>query len=386
MRNNNMNVVEMVLSQAATGRDVIGTLVTVVPDNKQFSVTAIDAEQETVTVTELLPDDSAAVAEVITLSGANARIAHYVRNPHEKPVPDVDLLRRGGKNYLVIDGEKEIFCGQIKVAKVLGAIKGLVLMLAEGANDTFDYVVYDVQNDEFRTEISGFTASEDVRLFNFGYEGALINDRLIVGEEEKDENGSPIGFVDKLKYNNLYKVSRDGSLTLCTSFDDEYDDYEDVEFSVPLIDDMYIVEQAGRRDLVIVSTEGVNEYAEIEPLSKPELNLYRYEDYGVSTHVATYSVLDKNAKVYLGGATGYAPVITVKDKDTIYVTTNRGTLVIDDPEVVETLDGFNIFDGVYSYTTENGESGAKWYYSNKAREEKCFISVNTDRGTLISIA
>lgn len=373
----NNNVVTMVLDQAATGREVVGTVVTVVPDNKEFKVTAIDAEARALTLTEVLDEESDAVAETITLSEKNARIAHYVNNPNEKPVPEATLDDKNGKKVLVIEGN-EISCGQLDVLKILDGVKGKVLLLVGSASndEAVDLMSYEVQADKFETISSEFSLRDaEITAIRLADDVLLINDRLIVQKEEKDENGKVTGKYDSLAYNELYQVSENGYIQKCS---DEYGP----EF--PIIEDAYVAKQADRRDLVIVSTKELDGDRIIDV--KPELTLYRINRAGeVCELVGSYEVTDKKARVYLGGGTGSAPVITVKDQDKVLITTARGTLVVNEPEIVAALDGFNYFDGVYAYEDEDGNIGAQWYYSNKAREEVSFTSVDTDRGTLFEL-
>ncbi len=383
----NNSMVALVMDQAATGREVIGTVVTMVPDNKEYKVTAIDTAEGTVTVTEVLPEDSDAVAETVVLSEKNAHIAHYVNNPNERPVPSVSVDTENGKSVLVFEDGNKISCGRIKVVNVLGAIKGTVLLITENAeNDNMiDVMAYDVQSDEFRMVHDAFSVTNaDMKFFRMAEDIALVNERLIVTEDEKDENGNVIGTYKVLKYNNLYQVSASGELNKLGGdvYDEDEDAYVDVEF--PIIESMKLVSQAERRDLVILSvTEDKGD--KIDSID-PTLTLYRVNRSGnICEEVGAYVVKSKDARVFLGGASGSAPVITVKDKDQVLITTSRGTIVVDEPEIVKAMKGFNYFDGVYAYEDEDGNTGAKWYFSNKAREEIAFTSVETDRGTLFNL-
>lgn len=391
----NNNVVAMILDQAKTGREIVGAVVTLVPDNKQYKLTAYDAVEGTITVTEILDEDSEAVAEVVTLSDKNAHIGHYVCNPNEKPVPTVTVDDVNGKNWLVFEDGRRVNCGSIKVLKVLGGIKGTVLLLIEspGNDESTDIMAYDVQTDEFRTVDYGFGLKKsETNLMRLAEDVTLVTDILIVDEDEKDADGNVTGTYKKLMYSNLYQVNADGTLTNLTDgeydeydYDEEDDEYdEDYDATFPIIESMSIVSQADRRDLVVVSTREVVD-GKIADRKSPVLYLYRVNRAGIVCEGVGEYEASADAKVYLGGAAGSAPVITVKDANKIQITTSRGTLVVDDPEVVEALKGFNYFDGVYGYEDEDGNTGAKWYYSNKAREEVCFTSVNTDRGTMFEV-
>ena len=377
----NANVVSMIMEQAKTGREVIGTTVSVVPDNKIYKVTAIDKTEGTVTVTEVLDEESEAVADVVVLSNKNARIAHYINNPNEKPVPDVKLSEQKGKNILTFEDGRTINCGQIKVLKVLGGVKGNVLLVTKNANqdDVVDLMVYNVQNDKFEILEDRFTVpSSDIRMISLSGGLNLLVDTLIRDVEEKDSNGNVVGTYKELVFNNVYTVNDSYGVSL----DEVYS-----ESGFPLISNADVVEQAGRKDLVIVTTVA-EENGKLEALSNAQVNLYRINSANaICELVGTYDVSSVDAKVYLGGASGSAPVITVRDKNKVFITTSHGTLIVDEPAIVTKMadEGYNYFDGVYSYTDEDGNAGARWYYSNNKREEFSFTSVETDRGTLFNL-
>ena len=384
----NNSMVALVMDQAATGREVIGTVVTMVPDNKEYKVTAIDTTEKTVTVTEVLPEGSDAVADVVELSEKNAHIAHYVNNPNERPVPSVDVNTTNGKSTLVFEDGPEVSCGRIKVVSVLGTIKGTVLLITENVDSDkmIDIMAYDVQSDEFRMVHDNFSVADaDIKFFRMADDIVLVNERLIVTEEQKDENGNVVDTYDVLKYNNLYQVRESGELHRISNgevYDEDADEYVDIDF--PIVESMKLVTQADRRDLVILSVSE-DKNGKIEA-TKPTLRLYRVDRSGnICNTVGAYVVNSKNARVYLGGASGSAPVITIKDKDQVLITTARGTITVDEPKIVTAMNGFNYFDGVYAYEDEDGNTGAKWYFSNKAREEVIFTSVETDRGTLFNL-
>ncbi len=383
----NNSVVAMVMDQAKTGREVIGTTITMVPDNKIYKVTAIDSTEGTITVTEVLDEGSDAVADVVAISDKNAHIGHYVFNPNEKPVPDVTLSEVNGKSYLEFENGNKICCGQIKVVKVLGSTKGSVILVTENKenDELVDLYTYKVQNDEFALLLGNF-APAAAELTMTRLDGiVLITEVLTKFVEEKDEDGNVKDSYTELVYSKAYAV-RDGDTPYLDAVCyDEYDDCDDEERNFPLVSNMFVVEQAGRKDLVVVSTQDVDDDARIVDLDKVRFTLYRICSGSLGEVVAKYSVEDENAKVYLGGASGSAPVITVKDANQIFITTNRGTLVVDDPDVVAAMKSFKYFDGVYSYTDEDGNPGAMWYYSNSDREEIAFTSVTTDRGTIFAI-
>lgn len=375
----NANVVSMIMEQAKTGREVIGTTVSVVPDNKIYKVTAIDKTEGTVTVTEVLDEESEAVADVVVLSNKNARIAHYINNPNEKPVPDVKLSEQNGKCILTFENGRTVNCGQIKVLKVLGGVKGNVLLVTEnaGQDNVVDLMIYNVQNDKFEILESEFTVpSSDIRMISLSGGLNLLVDTLIRDVEEKDSNGNVVGTYKELVFNNAYTVNDSYGVSL----DEVYDGF-------PLISKADVVEQAGRKDLVIVTTAAETN-GKLEALSNAQINLYRINSANeVCELVETYDVASVDAKVYLGGASGTAPVITVRDDNKVYITTGHGTIVVDEPAIVTKMadEGYNYFDGVYSYTDEDGNAGARWYYSNNKREEFSFTSVETDRGTLFNL-
>lgn len=385
------NCVEMILGQKKTGREVVGTILRLVPDNKEFKVTRIDEENETIEVTEVLPEDSEALPKVVIIGASNANVAHYVNNPNPKPVPDATLSTDAyGKSILTV-GDTDINCGQLKVKKLLGGIKGKLLLLVEANANALDLMSYEVQTDTFETIKESFTVAEaETDLVNLG-DVTLLSDVLITIQEEELEDGSK-GTYKKVEYSTIYQVSDGGYLTPIgdmyePEYDEEYDE-EDVTNLLDgyLIDSCYITRQSDRADLVLSASRKVDDNGRLVALDTPLVILYRINRANVvCEYVGSYSVADKDAKVYLGGSNGSAPVITVVDSKRRQITTSRGTLVVDDAKVLAALNGYNTFDGVYTYMDPEGRTGARWYYSNKDYQEVSFTSVETDRGTIFEL-
>ena len=386
-----VNFVEMVLGQAKTGREVVGTIAKLVPNNAEYKVTKVDLDEEVVEVTEVLPEDSDAVPEVVEISKKNANIAHYINNPNERPVPEATVKTVNGKSVLVL-GDAEINCGQLEVAKILGGVKGNVLLLVKTDTDILALYRYEVQTDKFEVINQDFTV-ESANCTIIERDGVtLLANTLIVEQDVCDANGKATGEkVQKMMFHDLYQLDGYNLRALSETseyYDEDEDEYYETE-SIPVIipDTVSVIHQSDRTDLVIGTKYQVDDNDIVTKLEHPMIYLYRVNRAGqVCELIDTYEVASlSDTKVYLGGPNGNAPVVTVKEPGKITITTSRGRLVVDDSEVVRSLEGYNYFDGVYSYTDEDGNVGSKWYYSNKAREEVCFTSVETDRGTIFEI-
>lgn len=395
------NTVEMILDQARTGREVIGTRVTVAPENKDYLVTDVDRENETVTVTEELPKESLAAADVVVLSAKNANIGHYVCNPNEKPA----LEARIDNNELVIGDEADgnsftVNYGQIPVKEVVANFNGGILLAAEG-KDSIDLWMYNIQEDEFSLWQKAFAPKDSRFAFTrLDSDVAILTATKIVTEELTDDDGTVKGTRDVLLYSKAYSISKNGCPMDIFCLEDEDIDYdadlsaEDIEYldekpiTFPKVDAIHLIKQADRRNLVMKITTEVDCENTISELTVYKYLLYKVDIYGnVTRKVAEFFADDPNVSFYLGGPSSTAPVITVKEANRVRIKTNRGILTINDSNIVKALNegDYNYFDGVYSFVDEEGRPGAKWCYSNSIREEICFTSVNTDRGYIFSL-
>jgi hypothetical protein len=386
---NNNNTVTMILDQAKKGREVIGTVVSVVPDNKLFEVTKVDKENKALTLTEQLEEGCKETPETVVLTQENAHIGHYVKNPNDRPVPDA-IISDGA---MKINDKLTVNIGTLDIFKVLGGVKGNVLLLiAASDGETLDLVAYNVQADKFETLIAAYCDKNyDVELYTFDADCVYLRKTLIVDEEREDEDGNKEVYK-RLVCNQMSRVSVSYTSAVLVEEssededDDDADDNDAINNSFPLISNAYVIQQAGRRDLVIISTQIVDD-GEVKRAT-PRMILYRIDRSGaIREEIASYDVTSSAAKAYLGGPSSDTPVITIKDADKVMITTGAETLTIRDADVVKALEGYNYFDGAYSYTDPNtGSDGTIWYYSNTSREEISFKSLATDRGTLFELS
>lgn len=154
------NIVEMINGQIATGREVIGTQARMsVPFSSKATLTAIDDNGDFL-FQENLPEDSPAEPRVWHINADNAELAHYVRNPNNKPCNEAIVNENGQLILTMKNGdEKPVFMGNIKLVPDSKAmsIPGKVFVLAVAEDDPNRPTVwkksnlycYDVQNDEF---------------------------------------------------------------------------------------------------------------------------------------------------------------------------------------------------------------------------------------------
>lgn len=154
------NIVEMINGQIATGREVIGTQARMsVPFSPKATLTAID-DNGNFLFQENLPDDSVTDPRVWKINEGNAELAHYVRNPNNKPCVDAIVDENGQLILTMKNGdEKPVFMGNIKLVPSSKAypVPGKVFVLAVAEDDEnrpvvwkkSNLYVYDVQDDEF---------------------------------------------------------------------------------------------------------------------------------------------------------------------------------------------------------------------------------------------
>ena len=154
------NIVEMINGQIATGREVIGTQARMsVPFSPKATLTAIDDNGDFL-FQENLPEDSPAEPRVWHINADNAELAHYVRNPNNKPCNEAIVNENGQLILTMKNGdEKPVFMGNIKLVPDSKAMSmpGKVFVLAVAEDDPnrpavwkkSNLYVYDVQDDEF---------------------------------------------------------------------------------------------------------------------------------------------------------------------------------------------------------------------------------------------
>ena len=388
-----MTVLEMVIGQAATGREVLGTIVKVIPDSKEFKVTAIDVENKTLEITEVLDEEAEQEPKVIKLTEANAIVAHYVKNPNEKPAPEAEL--KDGE--LIIDGNGiTTNIGSLPITSVIGGIKGAVLLAAEpksGRDKKIDLLGYIVQTDKFVTIIEDMAV--DTKLYILDGTPILVSN-VIETRDVLDDEGKVIGQADYVERVEFNKIGIDGdniSLYGIGGYKDEYydeelDDYVTTtgsygNLNIP-IEQVRVVNQAGKSDYVVVTTKDVDKNGNIID-GKPVIRLYVA---GTDNKVGTIEVNDKTARVYLGGATGRgdAPVVTVKSDSDFIIRTKCGYTNVTDATVMAAMKDYNLFAGSSFEEDENGNKVTTFTYAkDDLSEVKSFKMAVTDRGTIFKL-
>jgi len=398
----NNNLVAMVLDQKRTGREVVGTEVVLTHGGKDFVVSGVDLANETITIKEVLPEDSVETPVEITLSSKNAHVAHYRRNPNERPIVKAVIKNDNGKKSLVVGDEVEIevFLGTLDVQQIVACTKGKVILTVKDNNDNLILKSYDVQDDTFSdVEVytdetypdgEGLSIPVDAKI-----ESVRVNDEtgetlvLVTNRIDKsyvDENGKPVAAEGVDQY--LLQVSSDGSVRFLAaggSYDYIFSSIEVVKF--------------GSRQLLITRCEEGYEYNDVVDgsiavtLEKPvilinDYDVVRsgwYDEDGSTSPIGVFAVDSVDAKVYFGGTPNDRPVITIVDIDSITISNRHGNVVVTDAKIVRVLANYNYFDGVYSHTDENGDTVVEWYFSNEKFEEKMLSVKETDRGTLMEL-
>lgn len=149
-------------------------------------------------------------------------------------------------------------------------------------------------------------------------------------------------------------------------------------FAVP-IESVRMVEQAGRKDLVVVTKDTIDDDGYLTDEEQPTIRLFTMD----GRKVGTYLVNSMDAKVYLGGSTKSAPSVTVFDKDQIFVRADKyGMKILKDPKIVEALEGHTVYCGKeYDEETKT----ATYYFGDEKQNVVGFSYRETDRGPVIKL-
>ena len=149
-------------------------------------------------------------------------------------------------------------------------------------------------------------------------------------------------------------------------------------FAVP-IESVRMVEQAGRKDLVVVTKDTIDDEGYLTDEEQPTIRLFTMD----GRKVGTYLVNSMDAKVYLGGSTKSAPSVTVFDKDQIFVRADKyGMKILKDPKIVAALEGHTVYCGKeYDEETKT----ATYYFGDEKQNVVGFSYRETDRGPVIKL-
>lgn len=363
-----MNFYTMVMGQANTGREVIGTTATVVPDNKKYAVTEV--KDDAIVLTEVLPDDAAedVVADVVEITEANAAIAHYGENPNGRAVIADAVLSDGKLSF----AKTEISTGTLPLKKILGAVEGFILFTADSdvaADGQVTLYSYDIQNDKF-AEVDDMIVPEDVEFKAIEGVGnfLIINDVRTV--DIKNDNGDVVGQADVAFNCRVLTVSGGSNLYI----------EEGLELDCPT-EDIRKVSQGDRDFTILVTTKKTDENGYLVPAEKAMIRIYKY---GIADKIATIFVNDPAAEVVIGGAN--SEVTTVFDGDTMLIKNSRGLVVVNDKAVATEMADFKYFCGVAGSKSDRGENITTWTFANDKREVKSFTQTMTDRGIIFKMA
>jgi len=358
----------MLMGQVVTGREVIGTIATLVPDNKKYAVTEV--KDNAIVLTEVLPDDAAedVVADVVEITEANAAIAHYEKNPNGRAVITDAVLSDGKLSF----AKTEVSTGTLPLKKVLGAVEGFILFTANSdvaADGQVTIYSYDIQNDEF-SEVDDMIVPEDIEFKTIEGVGnfLIINDVRTV--DIKNDDGDVVGQADVAFDCRVLTVSGGSKLYI----------EKCLELDCP-VDDIRKVSQGDKDFTIIVTTKKTDENGYLVPAEKAMIRIYKYD---ILDKIATIFVDDPAAEVVIGGA--YSEVTTVFDGDTMLIKNSRGLVVVNDKAVVTEMAGYKYFCGVTGSKSDRGENITTWTYANDKREVKSFTQAMTDRGIIFKMA
>lgn len=392
--------IEMILEQCATGREIMGTVVTnKVDGNKPYKVTAVNIEDGTITLTEELPKESEKIPNVVIATVKNADAFTYERNPNPKPAPEA--VAADGE--LIIRG-KHIVMGSIKADKVLGGFSGKVLFL-----DGRKLITYDVQFDKFDTIGEVEPSATMFTLDNM----AVIVENVTEEVPQVDKNGDPIlddngeqvvktrfvksnlsqcegGFVKK--YNDALNL-----------FDDDFeDDFEDEDNENDEDNDVYnkrintfvrpislirMIEYGRRKAIVVVMEKDVDENGYIIDSETAKIVVINSDGFNIFGVMAEINNVSANAKVYLGGRPGSETVTAISNNEFILFD-RYGVKRVDkdhNADIIEALKGFKYFCGERVSQTEDGTEVIITFANDNYECKSIKLLKTKDRGNIYSL-
>lgn len=408
-----MKLMDIVKATAEAGREVVGIEVAMSNDDALYRITEYDAESGSIKVAKILEDGSTDSNEIV-LSGINTMFAHFKYNPNPKPTADAVIV----DGELVIENGPTVSLGNIKAQKVLGSVPGLVILgVGEPEDDMLEVYTFNAQ---FSTDPdfigtfkdAGFAVPANTR-------AVVIEDRtyfietVITPIEIKDKDGN-VKETKDVCTSDLVQIMVTGSgedttVYGASFFGDngeamDYGDYcyendldEDTEeadeaydeylaeftssgsgFAVP-IENVRMVEQAGRKDFVVVTKRTVDDDGYLADEDQPTIRLFTMD----GQKVGTFLVNSMDAKVYLGGSAKSAPAVTVFDKGQIFVRADKyGMKILTDPKIVLALEGHTVYCGKeYDEETKT----ATYYFGDEKQNVVGFSYRETDRGPVIKL-
>lgn len=409
-----MKLMDIVKATAAAGREVVGIVVAMSNDDELYRITSYDAESETIGVSKILENDETDDTE-IKLKGISTMFAHFKYNPNPKPLAEAVIV----DNQLVIADGPTVDLGSIKAQKVLGAVPGLVILgVGEPDDEELEVYTFNAQFSEDADFVgtfkdAGFSVPVDTK-------AVVIEDRtyfienVIQKVDIKDKDGNVVE-TKELCSSVLVQIMETGMETemtvygvpfLCSVFDsamkysdfcyeedyeedteeadDAYDEYlksfgeNESGFRVP-IEDVRMIEQAGRKDIVIVTTRTVDENGYLTEEIKPMIRLYTLN----GKRVGTFFVNSKDAKVFLGGSKKTAPAVLIFDEGQVLMRADRyGLKVFTDKKIVDALAGYTVYCGK-EYDEETKTS--TYYFGNEKQDVVGVSYKETDRGPVIKL-
>lgn len=389
--------IEMILEQCATGREIMGTVVTnKVDGNKPYKVTAVNIEDGTITLTEELPKESEKIPNVVIATVKNADAFTYERNPNPKPAPEA--VATNGE--LIIRG-KHIVMGSIKADKVLGGFSGKVLFL-----DGRKLITYDVQFDKFDTIGEVEPSATMFTLDNM----AIIVENVTEEVPQVDKNGDPIlddngEQVVKTRFvkSNLSQCE-DGFVRKYNAFDDDFEDDEDDEdseddenddifnkcvntFKRP-ISSIRAIDYGRRKAVVVVMEKDVDENGYIIDSETAKIVVINSDGFNMFGVMAEINDVSANARIYLGGKPGSETVTAISNNEFILFD-RYGVKRVDanhNADIIKALKGFKYFCGEKVSQTEDGTEVVITFANDNYECRSIKLLKTKDRGNIYSLA
>lgn len=388
--------IKAIMETIKTGREVLGTVVINKVDGKDYTITAVDTGAESVTVTEVLPEDAPEGTEpnALTVTEENEKCFSYRYNPNPKPVPEAEVK----DGVLMVNGIPVVM-GNITPLAVLATVSNEVLFTVAGSMDGRVVVkVYRVDTDRFADitgEVSGSIRAEDMKDMVL-----LIEERTTLvpqvdddGEPVLDANGEQ---VVKTRFDGAFVYQYNGTCieTGCGCDNEDEDDCFDdgvgdgIRIEAP-VTKLEVVSYGNEKTLVVTSESVVKDGYLEAPDGNSLVTLLEVKT--SKRHDTEYNTLRYTASPLCRKVKGTDPVVTItrdgrltfviKTDKMVDIVKGCNDTVIDNAAIATELSGYDCYIG-----TETEGDTAKVSFADSGYKVKTVCIRHTpDRGDIVSM-
>ena len=353
--------IEMINGQIKAGREIKGVVVAVSGKKNQYTIT--DYTNDTVTLTEAVEGEE---QDTITITPANALVAHYVNNPNPRVSLDVDKIsiKKGVLSWEANGNAYSTDLGSYAIDRVLGSFAGIIYLLTNTDGDFSEVLMYDVQADKFDTSTAKISATAKMFVINDkAYIVSNVSEDRQVG---KDDNGKPVmkpcvvtrDVFEVTNRLNMHNINEDTSIIVS---------------EVRAVDDGIIV-LFGR---AYEDADGV-------VTASDELLVDVIRDGRIYVSALADANGSADVSVYVGGK--YSEIVTIVAPTAVTVIQNGSEVTIKDSKAVAALKEATVFCSKDDVFDEDGNKSVKYTYANDDYSKVISVTVtNTDRGQKVKL-